>query len=131
MKTVSITIVLVSLLLLSVGCNVSAKKNETFADKPIAQKKPFNPVEDVKGLCRGTIFFVWDVITLGYDKKEHPPRKELDITYRQANNAGFLQLIGSFANGYTHGGGYHAGWNDRYRDRGYRSGYGNSYNFGH
>ena len=129
MKTISITFVLVSLLLLSAGCNGSVKNNETFAGKEIAEKKAVDPVNGIKGLCRGTIFFAWDIITLGYDKKEHPRRKEPDITYRQANNAGFLNLVGDLANG--HSGGYHGGWNDRYRDRGYRSGFGNSYNFGH
>jgi hypothetical protein len=126
MRSISI-IIFSSLLLLTTGCNESSKKVNTTDDQQIVQKKQFDPVEDAKGLCRGTVFFAWDVITLGYDKKEQVSRKEEVFTRQQANNAGFLKLLECISNGFGsggyYGGGYYSGWNDTYRDKGYGNGY--------
>jgi hypothetical protein len=126
MRSISI-IILTALLLFSAGCNENSKKSNTTDDQQIAQKKSFDPIEDVKGLCRGTVFLAWDVITLGYDKKEQGGRKEEVFTRQQANNVGFLKFFECISNGFCsggyYGGGYYSGGYDTYRDRGYGNGY--------
>ena len=134
MRSVSISIVLIALLLLSAGCNESSQKVNT-ADEQLVRKKSFDPVEDAKGLCRGTVFFAWDVITLGYDKKEQTGRRTDVLTRRQAENVGFLKFIECIANAFAptgcYGSSYYTGWDETYRDRGYRDrGYRNGYSWG-
>jgi hypothetical protein len=106
---------------------MKAQKKVNTTDSQLVQKKAFDPIEDVKGLCRGTVFFTWDVITLGYDKKEQSGRREEVFTRQQANNVGFLKFLQCISTGFGssgyYGGGYYSGWNDTYRDRGYGNGY--------
>ena len=81
MKTVSMTIILASLLFLTVGCSTSLTNGNSLIGNQVAEKNPFDPVEGAKGLCRGAIFGMWDVITLGYDKNVLNKRHYKAYTY--------------------------------------------------
>jgi hypothetical protein len=143
MKTVSMTIILASLLFLTVGCSTSVKIGNTLIGNQVVEKKPFDPVEGVKGLCRGTIFGLWDVITLGYDKNVLNKRNYKAYTYNPKTES--MKSLEDIADDPIprnyFGGDYHAtrNYTDRDRSLGIRDrlsdrtcfGYGSGFGFGY